>query len=77
MACLPDLSPMGDGVQAEVTDSDLALVGNVRGHPGIELQIIHHLRLLPRAVPAPAITDLGAVRQRIFLPVERSLLTLW
>jgi len=39
MACLPDLSPMGDGVQAEVTDSDLALVGNVRGHPGDKLQI--------------------------------------
>jgi len=38
-ACLPDLSPMGVGVQAEVTDSDLALVGNVRGHPGDKLQI--------------------------------------
>ena len=51
------LSPVGIGVKAIVTDHDLPLVGNVRGHPGDELQIIH--RLLLRAVTAPAITDLA------------------
>jgi len=36
---------MGVGVEAVLSDRDLALVGNVGSHPGDELQIIHHLRL--------------------------------
>jgi hypothetical protein len=76
------LSPVGIGIKAIVTDHDLPLVGNVRGHPGDELQIIHHLRLLPRAVTAPAITDLekksakrstSSVRKRKEPPIAWSL----
>ena len=33
-ACLPDLPPMSIGVQAEVTDSDLSLVGYMGSDPG-------------------------------------------
>jgi len=36
---------MGVGVEAVITHHHLALVGNVRGHPGDELQIVHRLQL--------------------------------
>jgi hypothetical protein len=48
---------VGVGVQPVVTNHDLALVRDMRSHPGDKLQIIH--RLLLRAVPAPTITDLA------------------
>ena len=35
----------GIGVQAEVTDGDLSLVGDMRSDPGDELQIVHPLHL--------------------------------
>jgi len=56
-ACLPDLPPMSIGVQAEVTDSDLSLVGNMGSDPGDELQVVHALYLLG-VFPIP-IADLG------------------
>ena len=48
---------MGIGVRAIITNHDLPLVGDMRGDPGDELQIIHRLLLGP--VWAVAITDLG------------------
>ena len=36
---------MGIGVEAEVTDSDLSLVGNMGSEPGDELQVVHPLHL--------------------------------
>jgi len=44
-ARLLDLPPMGIGVEAVVADHDLALVGDVGGHPGDELRIVHPLQL--------------------------------
>ena len=37
---------MGIGVEAEVADSDLSLVGNMGSDPGDELQVVHPLHLL-------------------------------
>jgi len=48
---------VGVGVQPVLTDHDLALVGNVRGHPGDKLQIIH--RLLVGRVLTVSVTDLA------------------
>jgi len=62
------------GVQAIVTNHHLALVGDMRGHPGDELQIIHHLLL--RAVPAPAIADLGPLLQKETGRAERAIVIL-
>jgi len=42
---LPHFAPVSIGIQAEVTDGDLALVWNMGGHPGDKLQIIHALYL--------------------------------
>jgi hypothetical protein len=42
---LPDLAPMRVSVEAIITDGDLALVGNMGGHPGDELQVVHPLHL--------------------------------
>jgi hypothetical protein len=50
-ACLPGFPPMGIGVETVVADHDLALVGNMRGHPGDELQVVHPLQLGAAAVP--------------------------
>jgi hypothetical protein len=36
---------MSIGLQAEVTNRDLTLVGDMRGHPSDELQIVHPLHL--------------------------------
>jgi len=47
LARLPNLPPMGVRVEPVVTDHDLAFVGNMRGHPGDKLQIIHRLRRGP------------------------------
>jgi len=55
-ARLPHFPPVGVGVEAVITDSDLAFVGDMRGHPGDELQIIH--RLLLGAVLVITIADL-------------------
>jgi hypothetical protein len=38
LLCLAHLPPVSIGVQAEVTNRDLTLVGNMRGHPGDKLQ---------------------------------------
>jgi len=37
---------VGIGVEAEVADSDLSLVGNMGSDPGDELQVVHPLHLL-------------------------------
>jgi len=55
-ARLPHFPPVGVGVEAVITDSDLAFVGDMRGHPCDELQIIH--RLLLGAVLVITIADL-------------------
>jgi hypothetical protein len=55
-ACLPDLTSMSIGVQAEVTDSDLSLVGNMGSNPGDELEVVHPLQIFG-LFPIP-ITDL-------------------
>ena len=47
---------MGVGVQPVIPDHHLALVGDVRGHPGDKLQIIHRLQL--GGLPAPVVADL-------------------
>jgi hypothetical protein len=39
-------APVGISIQAEITDGDMAFVGNMRGNPCYELQIIHMLQLL-------------------------------
>ena len=51
------INEWGVGVEPIIAHHDLALIRDVGGHAGDELQIIH--RLLPRAVPPPAITDLA------------------
>jgi len=48
---------LGIGVQAVITDRDLAVIGNTRSHPGDELQVVH--RLLLGTVLAPTIVDLA------------------
>jgi hypothetical protein len=40
---LPDLPSMGVGVEAVISDGDLALVRDMGGDPGDELQIVHPL----------------------------------
>ena len=52
-----DLFPVGIGVEAVVSQSDLAFVGNMGRDPGDELQVVHPLLL--RAVPPQAMTDLA------------------
>jgi len=47
---------MGVGVEAEVTNCALAIVGNVGGDPGGKLQVVHPLHLF--SVFAIPITDL-------------------
>jgi len=47
MTGLLDLPPMGVGVEAVVTDSDLAFVGNMGRDPGDEVQEVHPLDLYP------------------------------
>ena len=44
-ARLPDFPPMGVGVEAEITDGDLAFVGDMGSDPGDELQVVHPLHL--------------------------------
>ena len=58
-ARLPDLSPVRVRVHAIVPDSDLTFIGDMGRDSSDELQIVHHLRLLPLAVTAPAIPDLA------------------
>jgi len=56
-ACLLDLPPMGVGVQPIISHRDLPLVGDVGGHPGNELQVVHPLllfSLFPLSVAEPA-----------------------
>jgi len=36
---------MGVGVEAVITDRDLALVGNMRDDPGDKLQVVHPLEI--------------------------------
>jgi predicted nucleic acid-binding protein len=36
---------MGVGVETEVTNSDLSLVGDMEGDPGDELQVVHALEI--------------------------------
>ena len=43
--CLPHLAAVSISIESEITDGDLALVRDMRGHPGDELQIIHALHL--------------------------------
>jgi len=38
-SCLPHLRPMGIGVKPVIPAHDLALIRNVRGHPGDKIQI--------------------------------------
>jgi len=45
LLCLAHLAPVGIGIEAEVMDGDLTLVGNMGCDPGDELQIIHALHL--------------------------------
>ena len=42
---LVHLAPMSIGIEAKVTDHDLAFVGDVRGYPGDKLLIIHPLQI--------------------------------
>jgi len=42
-ARLLDLPPMSVGIQTIISDSHLPLVGDVRSHPGYELQVVHRL----------------------------------
>ena len=53
----PHLSPVGIGIKPIVTNHDLPLVGNMRGHPNDELQIIH--RFQTGRVLAISVTDLA------------------
>ena len=53
---LAHLTPMSIGVEAEVADSDLTLVGDMRGDPGDKFQVIHLLclsSLFPEPVGEP------------------------
>jgi len=53
---------MGVGVEAVISHRDLALVGNMGGHPGNELQIIQPLHLLG-VFPVP-VADLAFLFKR-------------
>jgi hypothetical protein len=48
---------MGVSVEAVISHRDLALVGNMRGHPGDELQVVHPL-LVSFVFPIP-VADLS------------------
>ena len=53
-SCLVYLSPVGIGIKAVVTNHHLTLIGNMGGHSGNKLQVIHRLCLstvlqLPKA----------------------------
>ena len=50
---------MGVGVEAVITDRDLALVGDMGGDPGDELQVVHPLHLSGLA-PVP-VAHLGSL----------------
>ena len=56
-ARLLDFPPVGVGVETVITDGDLALVGDMRGYPGNELQVVHPLHLFS-VFPIP-VADLG------------------
>jgi len=56
-ARLLDFPPVGVGVETVITDRDLALVGDMRGHPGDELQVVHLLHI-SGLFPIP-VADLG------------------
>jgi len=56
-ARLLDFPPVGVGVETVVADHDLALVGDMRGYPGNELQVVHPLHLFS-VFPIP-VADLG------------------
>ena len=58
----PHLPPVGVGVQAIVPNHDLPLVGDMGGHPGDELQIIH--RLLVGRVLTVSLPDLALWLQK-------------
>jgi hypothetical protein len=44
-AGLPDLPPVGVGIEAVISHGDLAFVGDMGSHPGDELQVVHRLGL--------------------------------
>jgi hypothetical protein len=52
---LPDHPAVGVGIQAKITNHDLAFIWNMRRHPGNELQIIHRLQRV--AMPPMPVTD--------------------
>jgi hypothetical protein len=62
--------PMGVGIETVITDSDLALVGNMGSHSGDELRVVHALRL--SGVFAIPIADLTLfLREREPLQTEK------
>ncbi len=54
---LPRFPPVGVGLEAIITHHDLPFVGDVRGRPGDELQVVH--RLLVAGALAMPITNLA------------------
>jgi len=59
--CLAHLAPVSIGVQAEVTEGDLPLIGNMGSHPGDELQVV------PGGCPGKKRDD-GTFPQSLCLP---------
>jgi len=58
---LPDLAPMGVGLESVVSHRDLSLVGDVGRRPGDELQILHPLEL--RSIWTMPVTDTALALQ--------------
>jgi hypothetical protein len=54
---LLDVSPMSIGVEAVISDSDLAFIRNMGSHPGDELQVVHPLHFF--GLFAILVADLG------------------
>ena len=56
---LLDFPPVGVGIQPIISHRDLALFGNMRGHPGDELQVVNALPFF--------LADQGAFLRILFL----------
>jgi hypothetical protein len=71
-ARLLDFAPVGVSIETEVTNCDLALVGNMGSRPGDELQIVHSLHLFGVFPTAVADLPLLLIEGEVFQGQKRA-----
>jgi len=64
-ARLLDFPPVGVGVETVITDGDLALVGDMRGYPGNELQVVHPQVYMAAMTPGVSALPVTTSKYRI------------